>query len=117
MKIVTAVLGAALAISSALYAQTFNDRITVRLPAPVVVNGVTIPAGDASIQIVRNTGTVMLTVRSESGVHSTVLVSRTDAPELTVNEASVILTQKDGSYYLNRVLLPDGTALQVLDAQ
>ena len=116
MKLFTVILGAALVIGSALSAQTFNDRIAVNFPGPVVVNGVTLPAGDATIQVVHNTGTIMLTVRSQSGEHAMVLVSRVDSTE-NENAAKVILDQKDGAYRLNRVLLPDHTALQILDAQ
>jgi hypothetical protein len=59
----------------------------------------------------------MLTVRSDSGVHSTVLASRFELPDADNYDTSVILDQKNGAYSLNRVLLPDHTALQVLDAQ
>ena len=117
MKLYTAILGAALAVTAVLQAQSFDDRINVRMPAPVVVNGVTIPAGDASIQILHNTGTMMLTVRAESGEHATVLVTRVDAGENLSGAAKVVLDQKDGTYYFNRIILPDNTALQVLDAR
>ena len=116
MKISHIVLGAVLAIGSALYAQNPSELINVRFPGPVVVNGVTLPAGDASIQVVHNAGTYMLTVRAESGAHSTVLVARSEN-ENTTDDASVVFDQKDGAYRLNRVLLPDHTVLQVLDAQ
>lgn len=117
MKLFTILFGAALAIASTLSAQNFNDRISVNFPNPVVVNGVTLPAGDATIQVVRNTGSVMLAVRSESGEHAMVLVSRVNTVESENHNTSVILDQKDGAYRLNRVLLPDHTSLQVLDAQ
>lgn len=117
MKLYTAILSTALAVTSALYAQNPTDLINTRLPAPVVVNGVTIPAGNTSIQIVHNTGTLMLTVRAESGEHATVLVSRVDSNEPFATTAKVILDAKDGVYHLNRIVLPDNTALQVLDAR
>jgi hypothetical protein len=117
MKLFTIVFGAALAISSALSAQNFNDRINVNFPNPVAVNGVTLPAGHATIQVVHNAGTLMLIVRSESGEHSAALASRVNSIDAGNRDASVILDQKDGAYRLNRVLLPDNTALQVLDAQ
>ena len=117
MKIFTAALATALTIGSALYAQNLIDRVNVTLPNPVVVNGVTIPAGSASIQVMRNAGSTLLTVRSETGIHSTVLVTRFDLQDTDKNETSVILDEKNGTYSLNRVLLPDHTALQVLDLQ
>jgi len=115
MKLVTMILGAALAIGGALFAQTL-DRITVKLPAPVVVNGVTIPAGAASIQIIRNSGSVMLNIHSESGANVLALASRAEDEESTA-EPRVVLSQKDGVYHLNRISLPDNTALDLLDAQ
>ena len=117
MKLLTIAFGAALAIASTLSAQNFTDRINVNFPNPIVVNGVTLPAGDTTIQVIHNTGTVMLIIRSESGEHSTVLVNRLNNIESDNHSASVILDQKDGAYRLNRVVLPDHSALQVLDAQ
>ena len=117
MKISHIVLGAVLAVGSALYAQSPSDLIHLRLPGPVVVNGVTLPAGNASIQVMHNAGTYMLTVRSESGAHSTVLVTRSNWNESDSPDASVVFDQKEGTYRLNRVMLPDNTVLQVLDAQ
>jgi hypothetical protein len=115
VKLFKIAFAAALALGS-LSAQNFAERIAVNFPAPVVVNGVTLPAGDATIQVVHNTATVMLMVRAHSGETSAVLVSRIGS-EGTANKASVILDQKDGAYRLNRVILPDNTALQVLDPQ
>jgi hypothetical protein len=117
MKLFTFVFAAALAFSGAISAQNLTDRINVNFPNPVMVNGVTLPAGEAYIQVVRNASTVMLTVRSESGEHATVLVSRVNTADSENHDTKVILDQKDGLYRLNRVLLPDHTALQVLDAQ
>jgi hypothetical protein len=115
MKIFTAAFATALALGSALFAQS-NDLVNVKFPAPVVVNGVTLPAGETSIQVIHNNGGVMLTVRAESGEHSTVLVSRSESNEDS-NDAKVVFDEKDGIYHLNRVLLPKHTSLQVLDQQ
>jgi hypothetical protein len=117
MKIFTAALATVLTIGSALYAQTSIERINLTLPNPIVVNGITIPAGSATIQLMRNMGNTLVIVRSESGAHSSVLVNRMDVPESGSQAASVILDEKDGIYSLNRIVLPDHTALQVLDAQ
>ena len=88
----------------------------VKFPAPVVVNGVTLPAGDTSIQVIHNNGGLMLTIRAESGEHSTVLVTRSESNE-DGSEAKVVFDEKDGIYHLNRVVLPNHTSLQVLDQQ
>ena len=117
MKLFTIVLGAALAFAGALSAQNVDDRVNVNFPNSVVVNGVTLPAGAATIQVLRTAGGVMLIVRSESGEHSAVLANRINNLGTEDTDASVILDRKDGVYRLNRVQLPDHTALQVLDAQ
>lgn len=115
MKIFTAAFATALALGSALFGQMSNDLLNVKFPAPVVVNGVTLPAGETSIQVLHNSGGLMLTVRSESGEHSTVLVNRGESNENQGNEAKVVFDEKDGVYHLNRVLLPNHTSLQVLE--
>jgi hypothetical protein len=115
MKIFTAALATALALGSPLFAQISNYLLNVKFPAPVVVNGVTLPAGDTSIQVLHNNGGLMLVVRSESGEHSTVLVNRGENNEDQGNEAKVVFDEKDGIYHLNRILLPNRTSLQVLE--
>jgi len=115
MKIFTAAFATALALGSALFAQISSDLINVRFPAPVVVNGVTLPAGEASIQVIHNNGGLMLAVRSESGEHSTVLVNRGQTNENQNDETKVVFDEKDGIYHLNRILLPNHTSLQVLE--
>jgi|SRR5690242_15472247 len=116
MKLFTMIFGAALAMGSTLFAQNFSDRMTVKLPSPVVVNGVTIPAGEASIQVIRNAGSMLLAVRSDSGVTACVMASRAVSEE-NVNEPRLVLDQKDGVYRLNRIVMPDNSALQVSDLQ
>jgi hypothetical protein len=117
MKIFTAAFATALAIGSALFAQSSTDLLNVKFPAPVVVNGVTLPAGETSIRVIDNNGSMMLNVRSESGEQSVVLVNRGESNENRGSEAKVVFDEKEGVYYLNRVLLPDHTSLQVLDPQ
>jgi hypothetical protein len=113
MKLITTILAAALAIAGSLSAQSI-DRINVKFPSPVIVNGATIPAGDATIQVIHGTGTVMLAIRSESGPSATVLVDR-EEDEADRSEPQVILDHKGNDYLFNRLVLPDHTAYQVLN--
>jgi hypothetical protein len=117
MKLRNALLCAALAIGSTLYAQIPVGRINAYLPAPVEVNGVTLPAGNVAIQMVHNNGTTFLTLRSESGEHVTALVNRFEDPNSDVSEAKVVLDQKDGAYRLEKIILPNHVTLNVLHAQ
>ena len=117
MKMITAVFAAALAMGSALYAQISSDLVNVNFPAPVVVNGVKLPAGETSIQVVHTNSGMMLAVRSDSGEHALVLVNRSESADNEGDKAKVVFDEKDGVYHLNRLILPDRTTLQVLDQQ
>ncbi len=117
MKLRNVLLCAALAIGSTLYAQIPADQIQASLPAPVEVNGVTLPAGNVSIHIMHNNGTMFLTLRSDSGEHVTALVNRFEDLSSDVSEAKVILGEKDGAYHLEKLVLPNHITLAVLHAQ
>ncbi|MBS1857183.1 MAG: hypothetical protein JST11_17570 [Acidobacteria bacterium] len=117
MKLRNVLLCAALAIGSTLYAQIPVDRVDAYFPAPVEVNGVTLPAGNVSIQMVRNNGTMFLTLRSASGEHVNALVNRFEDVSSDVSEVKVILDQKDGVYHLEKISLPNHITLNVLHAQ
>jgi hypothetical protein len=116
MKLFTGVFGTALVICGALNAQTMSDRMTVNFPASVVINGATLPAGEATINVLHTSGSVLLAIRSDSGEHASVLVNRLTEAQNTV-EPKVILDNKAGVFHLNRVIMTDHTALQVLDLQ
>ena len=114
MKLFTMILSAALAAGT-LCAQT-SDRINLRFPAPVVVNGVTLPAGEASIEVVHHNAISILNVRSENGMHASVLASLVEVPE-SDSGAKVVFDQKGGNCYLNEVVFSDGIAYQVFDGK
>jgi hypothetical protein len=116
MKLFKILCGAALTISGALYAQSLNDRITVNLPNPVVVNGVNMPAGPTTIDVLRSSGGLILAVRSESGPTATLLADRFDD---TADESApkIVLDRKGENYRIERILLPDHVGLQVLEGE
>ena len=115
MKLVTTICAAALAICGALHAQS-PDRIKVRFPTAVVINGATLPAGDTTIQVNHSGGTVILSFHSDSGANASVLVNRL-IDTADEDQPRVILDHKGNEYRLNRIMLTDHTALQVLDAE
>jgi hypothetical protein len=112
MKLFATLCSAALAICGALNAQSYADRITLNFPAPVTVNGVTIPAGPATIELLSTSGNPILAVRSDAGATATMLANRY---EITADEdePKVILDRKGETYHIDRILLPDHVAFQV----
>jgi len=115
MKIFTTLCGVALLICGALTAQS-PDRMTVKFSTPVMINGATLPAGETTIDVVHSAGNLMLSFHSDSGENASVLVNRlTDTA--SEDQPRVILDRTGNTYRLNRILLTDHTALQVLDAQ
>jgi hypothetical protein len=115
MKIFTTLCGVGLLICGALTAQS-PDRLSVKFPTPVVINGATLPAGETTIQVVHNAGTLTLNFHSDSGENASVLVNRL-SDTASEDQPRVILDRTGNTYRLNRILLTDHTALQVIDAQ
>src|SRR4051794_13370447 len=115
MKLFATVLAAAITVCGALSAQT-NELMTVNFATPIVVNGVTLPAGKATIQVLHTSGTMMLAIHSDKGGNANVLVYRID-DDTNQNEPSVVLDHKGNEFRLNRVVMTDHSALQVLDAE
>src|ERR1035437_9545457 len=71
MKLFTTFCCAALALCSAVYAQSPADRITVHFNTPVIVGETKLPAGDCDIQVMRGTSdTIILVLRSQAGPYT-----------------------------------------------
>ena len=76
MKIITTFCCAALAICSAVYAQSNVDRITVHFKTPVLFGETRIPAGDCEIQVVQgSSNNVVLVLRSQGGLATAAVVT------------------------------------------
>jgi hypothetical protein len=108
---------AALAVAGSLHAMGLPDTVTVRFATPVVIGSQTLPAGTATIHILRGAGSVVLSIASESGKTSSVFVNRLDeaAPE-TNGQADVVLERHGSDLRLERLWLPDHTGFEVLQA-
>ncbi len=116
-KIIATLFAAALAVSGSLYAQGLNDSVTVHFSSPVIIGMRTLPAGECSIRIIRgSTNSILLSARAETGAISNVLVTRLyeDASE-THGSANVVLERHNDGLHLERIWLPDGTGLQVIE--
>jgi hypothetical protein len=115
MKISTALCCAALAIGSALYAQSAADHMTVHFNTPVIVGETKIPAGECDIQVMHGSSdTLLLVVRSQAGPSAMAVVSRLyegagDATGIT----SVVLARHGNDLHLERVLLGDRSGYQL----
>ena len=119
MKIFTTFCCAALALCSAIYAQSPADRITVHFNTPVIVGETKLPAGDCDIQIMHGSSdSIILVLRSQGGPSTLAVVSRlsegnTDADGGT----SVVLSRRGNDLQLYRILLNDNTGYQLNNAE
>ena len=76
MKLVTTFCCAALALCSAIYAQSPIDHMTVHFNTPVLVGEKMIPAGDCDIQVMHSSSDSILILRSQTGASALAVVSR-----------------------------------------
>jgi hypothetical protein len=115
MKIFTTFCCAALALASAMYAQSPIDHLTVRFSTPVMVGETKLPAGDCDIQVMRgNTDSIILVLRSQAGPYTTALASHMfEGSGEAERGTSVVLTHSGNDFHLNRILLSDHTGYQL----
>jgi hypothetical protein len=119
MKTFTAFCCAALALGSAVYAQSPNDHITVHFNTPVIAGETTLPAGDCDIQVMRGASEgVILVIRSQAGPYTAVSAIRL-AEGSTDAEGSgiVVLNRRGGDLHLYRILFPNRTGYQLNHAE
>jgi hypothetical protein len=119
MKTFTTFCCAALALSSAIYAQPAADHIRVHFNTPVLVGEAKIPAGDCDIQLMHGSSDgILLVLRSQAGPSALAVVSRlsedtTDAKE----SAGAVLNRRGNHLQLYRVLLDNHTGYQLINAE
>ena len=115
MKIFTTFCCAALALCSAIYAQSPVDHMVVHFNTPVIVGETKLPAGDCDIQVMRgSTDSIILVLRTPGGPSIAAVASHlsegdTDAEAST----SVILNRRGNDLHLSRILLADRTGYQL----
>ena len=118
MKLFTTFCCAALALCSAIYAQSPIDHMTVHFNTPVRVGEKEIPAGDCDIQVMHGSSDSILILRSQAGPSALAAVSRlsegtTDAEGKT----GVVLNRRGNDLQLYRVLLDNHTGYQLINAE
>jgi len=115
MKIFTTFCCAALALCSAIYAQSSDDHMTVHFNTPVMVGETKLPAGDCDIQVMRGSSdTTILILRSQGGRSVSALASHlTDTDSDAGDRASVILNRHGSDLQLSRILFGDHTGYQL----
>jgi hypothetical protein len=119
MKIFTTLCCAALALGSALYAQSSPDHMTVHFDQPVLVGETKLPAGDCEIRVMRGASdTTILVLRSENGRTIAALASHMNDDDATPNDnASIILNRRGDDLQLSKVLFSDHSGYQLNNAE
>jgi hypothetical protein len=113
MKIYTTLCCAALALCSAIYAQSTSDHMTVRFNAPVMVGETSIPAGECDIQVMHGASdNILLVLRSQAGPEVVTVASRM-SEEDTDGKSSVVLNRSGNDMHLYRIMFADGTGFQL----
>ena len=117
MKIFAAVFTTALALCSAINAQSTIDRIRVHFNEPVMVGVTKLPAGDCEVQIIHGTNPTIV-FRTDSGVSAAAVASRLqEADQDAAANTSIVLNRRGNDLQLSRVLLPDRTGYQLISAE
>jgi hypothetical protein len=119
MKLVTTFCCAALALCSAIYAQSPNDRITVHFDTPVIVGETKLPAGDCDIQVMHGSSdSIILVIRSQAGPNTAAMASRLfEGNSVAEGSTRVVLNRRGNDLHLYRILLTDHTGYQLNNAE
>jgi hypothetical protein len=118
MKLFTTFCCAALALCSAIYAQSPADHMTVHFNTPVLVGEKMIPAGDCDIQVMHSSSDSIVILRSQAGPSALAVVSRLSEDTADAKEStSVVLNHRGNDLQLYRVLLDNHTRYQLTNAE
>jgi hypothetical protein len=119
MKIFTTFCCAALALCSAIYAQSPADHITVHFNTPVIVGETKLPAGDCDIQVTHGSSdSIILVLRSQAGPSTLAVASRlSEGNTDSEASASVVLNRRGNDLHVYRILLSDRTGYQLDNAE
>ena len=114
MKLYTTLCCAALALGSALYAQTPVDHMTVHFNTPVTVGETKLPAGDCDIQVTRGgSDNVILVLRMQGGPTIAAVASHLSETDTDADAASLVFSRHGNDLHLSRILLADHTGYQL----
>jgi hypothetical protein len=118
MKIVTTFCCAALALCSAIYAQSTSDHITVHFNSPVMVGETKLPAGNCDIQVMHgNSNNIIVVLRPQGGPATAAVASRLSDGSQDEESSSVVLNRRGNDLHLYRILLTDHTGYQLNNAE
>ena len=111
MKIFTIVLAAALSIGAAFASPA--DTLMVKFASPVLVGDKLLPAGDATVSILRGASNyIILNVRAENGANAAVVVNRISNTDESIS-TSVVLGKRGNVLKLEKIWLDDHTGFEV----
>jgi hypothetical protein len=115
MKTLTTLFCAALAIGSALYAQSSSDHIIVELKNPIMVGDTRLPAGKCDIQATRGSSdTTVLVLRMENGPSVAAVVSRISTSDTGAgDDASLVFNRRGNDLHLSRVMFGERIGYQL----
>ncbi len=115
MKRFLMICAAALVACGLAGAQTSTDTIRVHFEYPVIVSGTELPAGNYTIQITPSSGAnVLLTLRSESGRQSMLLVNPVRAPRAGAAGGTVVLSRQGEQYRLEQVWMTEDLGFELI---
>lgn len=118
MKIVTTLCCAALALCSAIYAQSNSDHITVHFNSSVMVGETKLPAGDCDIQVMHgNSNNIIVILRSQGGPTTAAVASRLSDGSQDEETNSIVLNRRGNDLHVYRILLSDHTGYQLNNAE
>ena len=115
MKILTTLCCAALALGSALYAQSTVDHITVHFNTPVIVGETKLPAGNCDIQVMHGSSdSIILVFRSEGAPSIAAVASHLSEADTDADASTgAILARHGNDFHLSRILFADHTGFQL----
>ena len=119
MKLFTTFCCAALALCSAVYAQSPADHITVHFNTPVIVGETKLPAGDCDIQVMHGSSdSIILVLRSQAGPYTGAVASRLSEGNTDADGSpSVVLNRRGNDLHVYRILFGDHTGYQLNNAE
>jgi hypothetical protein len=118
MKLFTTFCCAALLASSAIYAQSSADHMTVQFDTPVMVGETKLPAGKCDIQVMHGSSDTTILILRSKGTSVAALASHIQDDEVSNEEtASLILNRKGNDLQLSRVFFGDRTGYQLSNVE
>jgi hypothetical protein len=119
MKLLPTLCCTALALGSALYAQTAADHMTVHFSTPVIVGETKLPAGDCDIQVMPGTSdSIILVLRSQNGPSTLAVATRLSEGNMDAEDSTgVVLHRRGDDLRLYRVLIANRNGYQLFNAE